>query len=368
MDKLPRYVQSRDTVKGKAYYFIPPKKYILASLTDSVPLGLNLKEAIATANDLNKALDDALLDLSLMGDDTETKIQGTVTELFAKYTADHRFQSLAPESKKVYRRAINMSGGILMNRGVRFTDFPLSDLNARHADEFYSKFKTKHSEILAAQVCRVLRRVFNIGFRWGMIPANPFTGMELPAAPERDTLWTEANVQTFFDTAVNLDLENIGWIIRLGYATAQRVTDILNLTTNSVKIMDDKVFILVVQNKTKAIVTIPIIDDELAEFITSRPERYLVGNPITNERYSYWTYNVAFIKIREAAGLPDTLQNRDLRRTVATELGNAGATQQEIDNITGWKPGSKMSARYVRKTVTQAVNAMDKRRKMKEKV
>ncbi len=62
----------------------------------------------------------------------------------------------------------------------------------------------------------------------------------------------------------------------------------------------------------------------------------------------------------EAASLPSNLQMRDLRRTGATEMAEAGATNAEMRSVTGHKTMDVLSI-YVRTTQAQASSAVNKR-------
>src|SRR5579862_8588691 len=65
-------------------------------------------------------------------------------------------------------------------------------------------------------------------------------------------------------------------------------------------------------------------------------------------------------RIRKRAGLPDELQIRDLRRTRATELGDAGATPYELMSVGGWQDVKSVQP-YLLRSSSQANNAMKKR-------
>jgi len=64
--------------------------------------------------------------------------------------------------------------------------------------------------------------------------------------------------------------------------------------------------------------------------------------------------------IRRAAGLPDYLQLRDLRRTAATEGASAGATAAEMMAVGGWQNQASIRP-YLVQTMEQAVAFQAKR-------
>jgi hypothetical protein len=83
----------------------------------------------------------------------------------------------------------------------------------------------------------------------------------------------------------------------------------------------------------------------------------MVVSEITERPYQESDFQHTFAGIREGAGLPKDLQFRDLPRTLATALGAAGCTDDQIRAVTGHKTRSVMSV-YVRPDPTFADSAM----------
>jgi hypothetical protein len=52
---------------------------------------------------------------------------------------------------------------------------------------------------------------------------------------------------------------------------------------------------------------------------------------------------MAFRMIARAAGVPDHMQFRDLRRTATVQLARSGCTEAEIASYGGWSPTSVAS-------------------------
>ena len=69
-----------------------------------------------------------------------------------------------------------------------------------------------------------------------------------------------------------------------------------------------------------------------------------------------------FREVCRAAGIPETLQFRDLRRTATTQLAEAGCSLHEIASIGGWSVDTvaKMMAVYGKVNITMAENAIVK--------
>jgi integrase len=71
--------------------------------------------------------------------------------------------------------------------------------------------------------------------------------------------------------------------------------------------------------------------------------------------------------IARAAGLPDDLQIRDLRRTGATEAASAGATPLELMAVGGWANQTSIRP-YLVQTLEQAASVQAKRDAYRKKV
>jgi integrase len=81
---------------------------------------------------------------------------------------------------------------------------------------------------------------------------------------------------------------------------------------------------------------------------------------VTGKRWQRRNFTGTVRRIAKAAGLPDDLQIRDLRRTGATEAASAGATPLELMAVGGW--ANQVSIRpYLVQTVEQAANVQKKR-------
>lgn len=80
----------------------------------------------------------------------------------------------------------------------------------------------------------------------------------------------------------------------------------------------------------------------------------------TKAPYSDRLRNKVYHRVRDKAGLPDDLNFYDLRRTAATEMGNANCTEDEIRAVTGHVSRQIVST-YVNTTAKMAANAQAKR-------
>ncbi len=92
---------------------------------------------------------------------------------------------------------------------------------------------------------------------------------------------------------------------------------------------------------------------------TQRVSTQIVVSETTKKPYQESDFQHTFAEIREKAGLPKDLQYRDLRRTLATALGAAGCSDDQMRAITGHKTREVVGV-YVRPDQTFAKGAFQR--------
>ena len=85
-----------------------------------------------------------------------------------------------------------------------------------------------------------------------------------------------------------------------------------------------------------------------------------VCGTVTGKRWHRRNFTKAVRRIARAAGLPDDLQVRDLRRTAATEGASASATPAEMMAVGGWVNQASIRP-YLVQTLEQAAAFQAKR-------
>jgi integrase len=124
------------------------------------------------------------------------------------------------------------------------------------------------------------------------------------------------------------------------------------------------------QSKRGAVVHVPETDRLRAALDVARQlaeersaadisEQFICAT-VTGKRWHRRNFTKAARRIARAAGLPDDLQIRDLRRTGATEGACAGATPAELMAVGGWANQASIRP-YLVQTVEQASNFQAKR-------
>lgn len=337
--KIPRLMR----VKGR-YYWRPATALKTRGFRVTA-LGTDLEQAIAKAKVLNLEADAGKQDIALA-----KAAPGTVKALIAAYQVDPLFTSLAPATQKQYRRILRE---IESREGTtQVSEFERADLKAIY------RAAQQRGLATANAIIRVWRLLFSYAMDAGEIDSNPASKMRLAGIAPRSRIWTLAEIEKFHAAAMEKGRPSVGLAVLLAWDLGQRQSDILRLTWSD---WNGTTF-SVRQGKTGARVQVPI-SDEVRHIVEStvRTSTQVVVSEATGKPFKPDHFRHEFAAIRDAAGLPTGLQFRDLRRTAATELGDAGATDDEIRSVTGHL-SRNIVAVYVRPTSVQAEAAQNKRR------
>jgi integrase len=263
--------------------------------------------------------------------------------------------------KRVYNQA-------LARIGSRFGSWSIKSVQYQDAKQFYrderAPARPGERERLgqANNALRVARLVWEYFVREELAHANPFRKVRLSTLSSRRIMWTRGQVENFVATADRLGHPEIGTAVMLAFELCQRQSDILALTWE--QIASNRVTIR--QDKTDALVWIPLKDlPEVLGRLEATPRKGTrVVTPADGRAWGSNAHQFRKVvrRIAQAAGIPDTLTYMDLRRSGLTELGNAGATDDEIRSVSGHLTREVVKA-YVLPNDEQAAHALEKRRK-----
>ena len=286
----------------------------------------------------------------------------TVDALFHFYTQHKAFKHKTPNTKRTYRFLYKTVASLRIGgANAVFGQVLARSVDAAMADKVYDAVREQFSVHRANGVCKILRRIWFTGRRGFISPnsTNPFAMMGLTETPPRVVLWEPEQVANFIDKADSLGLPSVGTLALMCYDLCQRPGDMRKMLW---KHYNDGVFTFV-QEKTKAEVYVeasPRLAERLETVVRGSDDDPIVLCETTGRPYDNRLYSKYAAKIREAAGLPTTLQLRDLRRTGATELAEAGCTEDELRSVTGHMSRNVLNV-YVRPTKKLASKAMSKR-------
>jgi len=275
---------------------------------------------------------------------------GTMAHLIALYRKDPRFTRLAASTQRSYEdvlREIERVAGRVAVKAITRKD--LADT--------YRKLQSRGLATAASHM-RIWRVI--LGFAWdeGLRGDNPAKGLHLITPDSRSRVWTPAEVAHFCAAAKAADRPSLSLAVRLALAIGQRQGDVLALLWGQF----DGRAVTLRQSKTGTRIMVPLPKELAAELSAAKgePADSILRSETTGKAWGRFHFRHEFARIRDGAGLPKDLQFRDLRRTAATELGAAGATDDEIRAVTGHLSRSVVAV-YVRPDDRMAANAIRKR-------
>lgn len=327
------------------WYWIPSKTAKQLGFRSSA-LGPDLHEARKAAERLNGQLD-AERARQVQPEKVE---QGTVKDLIARYRKDDKYLKKAPETRKgySYRLAlIEQKAGALKVAGITRVDLVKT----------YVALKEKYRPAMAASMMRVWAILMKHAYDIGWTDRNHAAEIGIEAPQSRDVVWTPEEVNELAAVAISNRRPSVALAARLAHESGQRPTDVLRLSWSQ---WDGSGF-WVTQHKTGQKVFAPVSPQLAADLNGMTKEGlFLVLSETAKRPYSRPTFSREFAEIRELAGLSPALQFRDLRRTAATELGQSGATDDEIRAVTGHRNRGTVAV-YVRPDSTMSKSAQRKR-------
>lgn len=350
-DGKPLYTQLR---KGR-WYWEPPLRLRRSHKLEVKPLGSEQSAAWAYARKLNQELANL---------EPASAVPGTVTWIFDRFFASEKFAALAPATQRDYRWLAKVLGDLPMG-AKPLGSYSARAVKARHADTVYAAIVADRGHSAGHYACRFARRVWKWAGRLDFVDPhpNPWASMGLTAVPQRHAVWTRQQVDQVIAAAGQAGVPSIGLAVLIAYWLGHRQSDVLGLTWTALDARERETA------KTKA--RVPIVAaayPELAAALAAErarqkadaPSTHVVLSEASKAPWNRFTFVHEFRRIARAAGIPDTLQFRDLRATAQTELADSGASVIEMGTHSGHKT-AQMARRYARPTAQQFQRAAAKR-------
>jgi len=263
----------------------------------------------------------------------------SVAHLIARYLARPEFSTqLAPRTQKLYR-------GYLNEMRTRYGDLPFRRFGPEAIEVIKAEFATQPRK--ANQILALFRILLGYAVKLRWMRDNPALRPEMLATKSRIEVWSRDECAAFAaDASPALRLA-----LMLLIYTAQRPGDVLEMTTARIMERDDRLYILLRQQKTDELLAVPLHAD-LAPMVRERmatrvtyhlktegraveiESLLLVPSP-TGLPWAYRNFARAW-DARRADAKVEGKQRRDLRRTAVVRLAEAGATVPQIASVTGW--------------------------------
>ncbi len=356
-----KYVQRRINTDGSVIWAFNPPAYVKHTLPDFNVCYTQFDNRLDA-----KAHSEAVVEAYQQAKRAEKKQTsvpiGSVMSLVASYKKTNAWSSLSQNSKRTYNQLIYASFQVRLGQSSKtFGEMNAHNVSGMLAEHMYTHLKESVSEHRANHTIKVLRRVWQVGKRKSLVRHNPFREMGLRSLPERTVLWEPAEVAAFIQYSDLQGYWSIGTLALLCYDLCQRPGDMRQLLWQN---YTDGHFDFV-QEKTKVRLTLPAsprLIQRLAdrEGFAIEPADFICISENTGRGFDrYASYKLA-ARLRTGAGLPAHLQLRDLRRTGATEMAEAGCTEDELRATTGHR-GRGVLNTYVRPTRKLAAGGINKR-------
>jgi integrase len=356
-----KYLEERERSNGRKVWVVNPPKYVRDAVQGADYEQYESRtEAVERATLIAQAYKDHQRGLK-----QDIRIpQDTVDGLVAFYKSTNEYKKLKENSKALYLLMIRTACNSRIGQAtINFGEMKATTVSPTHSDKLYEILCNSYSEHRAVHVCKVMRKIWYVGKRHGKVQFNPFEKMGIKGLKSRVVLWEPEQFDAYVTKADEIGLEAIGTLAMLCYHLCQRPGDMRQLKWRNY----DNGVIRFVQEKTQTEVEVPCSPQLVARLDALKasrgdvqPDDYIVLCERTKRPYDRFLYVKDARRVRVAAGLPDTLQLRDFRRTGATEMAESGCTEDELRSVTGHQSRDVLSI-YVRPTKKLAAAGISKR-------
>lgn len=249
--------------------------------------------------------------------------RGTIDWLAVKYLASPEFAKLAPLTKRDYRKELDL---LRADYGARSWEGVTTTVVVNLRNKFAAQPR-KADKVLV--ILRTLAKVARLNDIRPDDPTAPVGYLYRSSGSWR--AWDAIELEWF---SALVQRRSIRLAFMLALFTGQRQSDVLAMRWGEIQ---DNV-IMVVQEKTKAKVWIPLHPDLAAELEAAMPHRLgtVIAGKENGQQYSNDGFRTVWTRELGEMGLAG-LTFHGLRKNAASALAEAGCSEHEIQSITGHK-------------------------------
>lgn len=297
----------------------------------------------------------------------------TVRQACEFYFSTPAYLKISGRSQKDYYNTMIKACNTPVQNNKLFGGIRLKDVRFKHATHLYDTWLANIGVRQANFHRTCMSIVFNTAIRNEAIISNPMSLVKGTPDTARKVKWTENQVKLFLATAFSeYRWKAIGLIAYMAYEWGQRPGDMRNLKWDTLNLNEKRLDLE--QSKRRANVHLPISDDLIK--ILKKQYEYVkdiseyVAPRVYPRNGGYSPYNMSEIstlanEVKEEAGLPKELWIMDLRRTVITEMVEAGVDVTGIMQVSGHSSPDSVTP-YLVNTFRGASTALNKRKANKE--
>ena len=216
-----------------------------------------------------------------------------------------------------------------------FSEFRLDRIGTRQLIDFHSDLREVHK--LAPATCdhfiKLIRHVFNMAIKWGVVDKNPATKMSLFNADNKvENIMDETQLQRLLLVLATHPNRPACRIAMFLLSTGCRLNEALQAEWSQIDWTQKVWRIPALNSKSKRMRPVPLNEsamDILEQVRNDSP--WMFFNPATGTHYKGLP---AWDDLRKQAGVP-WLRIHDLRHTYASLLVNSGRTLFEVQSLLG---------------------------------
>jgi integrase len=348
------------------YFWVPPASLQKRRVFKHKTLGTNFEAAIIQAKHWNEKLKAYRASVNEIKPALSSIKPGTVGDLIRKFEASPRFARYALRTQQDYSWMYRSIETQLID-GNMFGEMRFSKVTRQMAYELYEHNVNLRGHDSANKAMCGWQSAFRYGMlKYPQIKYNPFSDLDRLSSPPRRQLWTDQQLYSFIKMAEQMGHPSVGRCALMCMELTQRPGDILSLKWSAYQ-ESGRVW-HIRQTKRGAVVRIP--ETRRLRTALRRARRLVQGGhggsdqfvcaTVTGKRWHRRNFTKTARRIARAAGVPDDIQIRDLRRTAATEGATAGATSAELMAVGGWADQASIRP-YLVQTRQQAAAFQEKR-------
>lgn len=291
----------------------------------------------------------------------------TMGELVDRYVKSGKFKITKASTQNHYRYVIKCLSVEIDE--INFFNYPVERFGIAEAQKVIDIIVAKRGVAVAVSALRVCHMVMRHAAQLGLHQSDPFMAVPFPKQKARKIVWDVNHITDFVKTADKLGMQKIATFVLFCFETLQRPCDVRTAKMGDINWKANPATFHVVQDKTGNELLIPLPEDLVVRLRTlPRDSKNPFVFPSTRKGYPYSLYSMYedFYLVRDRANLPKNLQIRDLRRTGTVAYMDAGATDQEVMAIGGWRSRNVLNNVYAVRGLAQAQNALAKRQAAKQ--
>ncbi len=234
-----------------------------------------------------------------------------------------------------------------------FGDYRLSSITARGISTFLTQQKERTSSTTANHYATLLKRMFNLAVKWGLLEKSPATSLDrFKEKPHRERYLTKEELPRFLKALDELEDGLSKAAIKLLLFTGGRRGKITSLRYEQLKLNEKRLFLPDTKNgKSRSIILNDRAMAVIKELMKSKDDSprteesdYLFPTKKGTKKPYIYDLRTPFGKACDAAGVSG-LRVHDLRHSFATLALQGGASLYDVSKLLGHSDVS-MTQRY----------------------